>query len=298
MNYYDEIKNELVNNEIYKRVKDYSKNKHDLSTYYNVGKLLSEAGKSYGDGIIKEYSKRLTNELGKKYSYTYLTRMRQFYLLGKKVAPLAQQLTWSHYVELISLKNIDEIRYYIDISASQNLSRNELRNRIKSKEYERLDNKTKEKLINKEDTLVSDFIKDPIIINNSLNHIEISERVLKELILNDLDIFLKQLGNGFCYIENEYKIKIGNTYNYIDILLYNIEFNCYVVVELKVTELRKEHIGQIEIYMNYIDKNKKRIGMSNTIGLIISKYKNEYIIEYSSDNRIKVTTYFIKENYE
>ena len=298
MNYYSEIKNELVNNEIYKRVKDYSKNKHDLSTYYNVGKLLSEAGKSYGDGIIKEYSKRLTNELGKKYSYTYLTRMRQFYLLGKKVAPLAQQLTWSHYVELISLKNIDEIRYYIDISASQNLSRNELRNRIKSKEYERLDNKTKEKLINKEDTLVSDFIKDPIIINNSLNHIEISERVLKELILNDLDIFLKQLGNGFCYIENEYKIKIGNTYNYIDILLFNYQFNCFVVVELKVTELRKEHIGQIEIYMNYIDKNIKRIGMSNTIGLIISKYKNEYIIEYSSDNRIKVTTYLIKENYE
>ena len=294
MNYYSEIKNELVNNEIYKKVKDYSKNKHDLSTYYNVGKLLSEAGKSYGDGIIKEYSKRLTNELGKKYSYTYLTRMRQFYLLGKKVAPLAQQLTWSHYVELISLKNIDEIRYYIDISASQNLSRNELRNRIKSKEYERLDNKTKEKLINKEDTLVSDFIKDPIIINNSLNHIEISERVLKELILNDLDIFLKQLGNGFCYIENEYKIKIGNTYNYIDILLFNYQFNCFVVVELKVTELRKEHIGQIEIYMNYIDKNKKRIGMSNTIGLIISKYKNEYIIEYSSDNRIKVTTYLIK----
>ena len=294
MNYYNEIKKELVNNEIYKRVKDYSKNRHDLSTYYNVGKLLSEAGKSYGDGIIKEYSKRLTNELGKKYSYTYLTRMRQFYLLGKKVAPLAQQLTWSHYVELISLKNIDEIRYYIDISASQNLSRNELRNRIKSKEYERLDNKTKEKLINKEDTLVSDFIKDPIIINNSLNYIEISEKVLKELILNDLENFLNQLGNGFSFIGSEYKIKIGNTYNYIDILLYNIEFNCYVVVELKVTELRKEHIGQIEIYMNYIDKNKKRIGMSNTIGLIISKYKNEYIIEYSSDSRIKVTTYLIK----
>ena len=294
MNYYDEIKNELVNNEIYKRVKDYSKNKHDLSTYYNVGKLLSEAGKSYGDGIIKEYSKILTNELGKKYSYTYLTRMRQFYLLGKKVAPLAQQLTWSHYVELISLKNIDEIRYYIDISASQNLSRNELRNRIKSKEYERLDNKTKEKLINKEDTLVSDFIKDPIIINNSLNYIEISERVLEELILNDLENFLNQLGNGFSFIGSEYKIKIGNTYNYIDILLYNIEFNCYVVVELKVTELRKEHIGQIKVYMNYIDKNIKRIGMSNTIGLIISKYKNEYIIEYSSDSRIKVTTYLIK----
>ena len=211
MNYYNEIKKELVNNEIYKRVKDYSKNKHNLSTYYNVGKLLSEANKSYGDGIIMEYSKRLSNELGKKYDTSYLNKMRKFYGLFQKMAPLAPHLTWSHYIELISLKNIDEIRYYIDISIAQSLSRNELRNRIKSKEYERLDSKTKEKLINKEDTLVSDFIKDPIIVNNSLNYIEISEKVLKELILNDLDNFLKRLGNGFCYIENEYKIKIGNT---------------------------------------------------------------------------------------
>ena len=298
MNYYSEIKNELVNNEIYKRVKDYSKNKHDLSTYYNVGKLLSEAGKSYGDGIIKEYSKRLTNELGKKYDVRTLRRIRQFYLFFKeqKWSPVATELTWSHYCELLSLENIDEIKYYVQIAEANNLSVRELRNRIKSKEYERLDSKTKEKLINKEDTQVSDFIKDPIIVNNSLNYIEISEKVLKELILNDLDNFLKQLGNGFCYIENEYKIKIGNTYNYIDILLFNYQFNCFVVVELKVTELRKEHIGQIEIYMNYIDKNVKRIDMSDTIGLIISKYKNEYIIEYSSDSRIKVTTYLIKED--
>ena len=298
MDYYNEIKNELVNNEIYKKVKDYSKNKHDLSTYYNVGKLLSEAGKSYSDGIIKEYSKRLTSELKKGYSERNLRNMRRFYVVCEKWQTLSAILSWSHFCELLPLENIDEIKYYVQIAETNNLSVRELRNRIKSKEYERLDNKTKEKLINKEDTLVSDFIKDPIIVNNSLNYIEISEKVLKELILNDLDKFLNQLGNGFCYIGSEYKIKIGNTYNYIDILLYNIEFNCYVVVELKVTELRKEHIGQIEIYMNYIDKNKKRIGMSNTIGLIISKYKNEYIIEYSSDNRIKVTTYLIKESYE
>ncbi len=298
MDYYNEIKNELVNNEIYKKVKDYSKNKHDLSTYYNVGKLLSEAGKSYGDGIIMEYSKRLTSELKKGYSERNLRNMRRFYVVCEKWQTLSAILSWSHFCELLPLENIDEIKYYVQIAETNNLSVRELRNRIKSKEYERLDNKTKEKLINKEDTLVSDFIKDPIIVNNSLNYIEISERVLKELILNDMKNFLKQLGNDFCYISDEYKIKIGNTYNYINILLYNIEFNCYVVVELKVTELRKEHIGQIEIYMNYIDKNKKRIGMSNTIGLIISKYKNEYIIEYSSDNRIKVTTYLIKESYE
>ena len=296
MNYYDEIKNELVNNEIYKKVKDYSKNKHDLSTYYNVGKLLSEAGKSYGDGIIKEYSKRLTSELGIKYEITTLKRMRQFYLMLEKGATLSHQLTWSHYCELLPLENTNKIKYYIQITEANNLSVRELRNRIKSKEYERLDSNTKEKLINNEDTLVSNFVKYPIIINNNLNYNEISEKVLKELILNDLGNFLKQLGTGFSYIENEYKIKIGNTYNYIDILLFNYQFNCFVVVELKVTELKKEHIGQIEIYMNYIDKNIKRIGMENTIGLIISKYKNEYIIEYSSDSRIKVTTYSIKED--
>ena len=222
--------------------------------------------------------------------------MRQFYIVCEKWQTVSAILSWSHFCELLPLENLDEIKYYVQITETNNLSVRELRNRIKSKEYERLDSKTKEKLINKKETLVSDFIKDPIIINNSLNYIEISEKVLKELILNDLENFLNQLGNGFSFIGSEYKIKIGNTYNYIDILLFNYQFNCFAVVELKVTELRKEHIGQIEIYMNYIDKNKKRIGMSNTIGLIISRYKNEYIIEYSSDNRIKVTTYLIKEN--
>ena len=109
---------------------------------------------------------------------------------------------------------------------------------------------------------------------------------MKEFILNNIDSFLLQLGNGYSYVGNEYKIKIGNTYNYIDLLLYNIEFNCYVVVELKVTELKKEHIGQIEVYMNYIDNNLRRINQDKTIGIIITKKDNEYIIEYSSDERI------------
>ena len=101
MNYYDKIKEELINNEVYKKVKDYSKNKSDLTTYYNVGKILSKAGKHYGEGIIKEYSKKLTNELGIGYNSSTLKRMRQFYLLIEKGAPLAHQLTWSHYTKLL-----------------------------------------------------------------------------------------------------------------------------------------------------------------------------------------------------
>mgnify|MGYP006795264717 CR=1 FL=1 len=105
MNYYNEIKNELINNEVNRKIKDYSKNRSDLTTYYNVGKMLSEAGKHYGEGIIKEYSKKLTNELGKGYNSSTLKRMRQFYLLIEKGAPLAHQLSWSQYQEIIVLKD-------------------------------------------------------------------------------------------------------------------------------------------------------------------------------------------------
>ena len=300
MNYYNEIKNELINNEVYKRVKDYSKNRNELSTYYNVGKLLIEAQggedrAKYGDGLIKEYSKKLNDELGRKYNITTLKRMRQFYLIVEKGAPLAHQLTWSHYCELLSIKDINEISYYISISEKQNLSKRQLREKIKSKEYQRLDNNTKLKLINKEETVVSDFIKNPIVIKNKYNidKEQITEKILKKLILEDLDNFLKELGTGFSYIENEYKIKIGNTYNYIDILLFNYIYNCFVVIELKVTELKKENIGQIQIYMNYVDKNIKTINQDKTIGVIICKKDNGYYIEYSSDNRIYTRDYEI-----
>ena len=164
MNYYENIKEELINNEVYKKVKDYSKNKNDLKTYYNVGKILSEAGKHYGESIIKEYSKKLTNELGKGYTYTALVRMKQFYLININIATMSQQLTWSHYCELLSLNNIDKINYYVKITEEQNLSVRELRNKIKNNEYERLDNSTKEKLKKEEQLQVQDLIKNPIIL--------------------------------------------------------------------------------------------------------------------------------------
>ena len=291
MNYYSEIKNELINNEITKKVKDYSKNKSDLTTYYNVGKLLSEAGKHYGEGIIKNFSLKLINEVGKKYNTTTLKRMRQFYWLIEKGAPLGHQLTWSHYRELLPIKDINEIKYYIHISEEQNLTRDELKSRIKSDEYNRLPIEFKDKIISKEELIIKDFIKNPIIIKNNTNKEIISEKVLHQLILEDLDNFLKELGNSCCYIANEYKIKIGNRYNYIDLLLYNIEFNCYVVVELKVTELKKEHIGGIEVYMNYIDKTLRKVTQDKTIGIIICKKDNKFIMEYCSDERILAREY-------
>ena len=147
MNYYSEIKNELINNEITKKVKDYSKNRSDLSTYYNVGKLLSEASKQYGEGIINEYSKRLTKELGKGYSVTQLKYIRRFYSVFSKSQSMTDLLTFTHYCAIIWFDDINKINYYIKISVEQNLSVRQLREKIKNNEYERLDDKTKEKLI-------------------------------------------------------------------------------------------------------------------------------------------------------
>ena len=288
INYYEKIKQELLNNEISKLAKRNSINNSDLTTYYNVGKMLSEAGKSYGENIIGKYSEKLTQELGKKYNTTTLKRMRQFYLLIEKGARFGHQLSWSQYVELLPLKDNNEINYYIKMCEQRNLDVRSLRNAIKSKEYERLSEETKNKLITNEELKLPDLVPNPIMISNCdyIDINSISEKYLQENIMLNISSFLKELGNGFSFIDNEYKIKIGNNYNYIDLLLYNVKFKCYVVVELKVTELKKEHIGQIQVYMNYIDKNVKELTDNKTIGIIICSKNNQFIIEYCSDERI------------
>ena len=295
MNYYKEIKNKLTEDEIYSKAKDYSKERHRVETYFEVGKMLSEAGKHYGENIIGQYASKLQKEVGKKYDKTMLSRMRQLFLLfsNSKVAPAAQQLTWSHIVELLPIKDINKINYYIDICNKQNLSRNKLRNIIKSNEYERLPEETKKKLIsNNIKPAVTDYIKNPIVIKSNTRDKEmINEKILQRLILEDIENFLKELGEGFTFVGSEYKIKIGETFNYIDILLFNYIFNAFIVVELKVVPLKKEHIGQIEIYMNYIDKHVKSINHNKTIGLIITRKNNRFILEYASDKRILAKEY-------
>ncbi|MBR1413094.1 MAG: DUF1016 family protein [Bacilli bacterium] len=294
-NYYNEIKEKLLDNEINNRVKNYSKNKNDLDTYYNVGKLIVEAqgGETrakYGDGLIKEYSKKLMKEIDKKYSYRNLMHMRKFYLIfkGEKMNALRSHLSWTHYRILLSLKDFEAIKYYIRKSIKQNLSYRQLEELIKFKEYERLDDDTKLKLINKEDTAITDLIPNPIVIKNANNISKdnLKERFLQQMIMEDIPAFLKSLGTGFTFIDNKYKIKIGDHFNYIDLLLYNYQCNSFVAVELKVSELKKEHIGQIHVYMNYIDNNVKNINQNATIGIILVRKNNEFIMEYCSDERI------------
>ena len=293
INYYNEIKRNLIKCEIYDKSKDYSKNKNRVITYFKNGKLLYEAGSEYGKNIIKQYSEKLMIEVGKKYNERTLYRMRKFYEVfkSKKLTPLVSKLSWSHYIQLLSLKNEDEIIYYINSTINNNLNKRELQEKIKNQEYDRLSSETKRKLIKSDDLMVNDLVPNPITIKSDLLKEELTEYALKQAILNNIDNFLKQLGVGFTYVGSEYKIKINDRYNYIDILLYNIKYKCYVVVELKVTELKKEHTGQIMTYMNYIDKNIKTIEESDTVGIIICRQDNEYVIKYCSDSRIIARSY-------
>ena len=291
MNYYNEIKETLVKNEIYKKVKDYSKNKSDLNAYFEVGRLIVEAQggekrAKYGNKLIKEYSFKLTKELGKGYTERNLRNMRSFYIKFKKWHAVRAELTWTHYRLLLSLKDFNTIKYYMDIAISQNLSYRELNERIKSNEYERIG--YKEEL---EEPKISTLIKNPIIIKTNNSNEELSEYALHQAILENIDDFLKELGVGFTYVGSEVKIKTGDKYNYIDFLLFNYKFNCFVIIELKVTELKAEYIGQITKYINYVDKNIRKSFHDDTVGVIICKKENKYVMEYCTNHNIFTTTY-------
>ena len=295
MDYYEEIKNKIIDNETYERVKDYSKERHRVITYYEIGKLLNEAGGKYGANIIKQYSKKLVIEVGTKYNERTLRRMKQLYLFFKKQkwSPLGTKLSISHLRVLFTLKDNNEINYYVKQIINKNMSKRELEYIVKSKEYERLPDETKNKIIKEEKLEVKDLVPNPILIKNKNNIEIITEKVLHNLILEDIETFMSELGNNFSFIGSEYKIKIGDTYHKIDLLFFNIKYNAYVVVELKVSEFKVEYISQVQKYMNYIDKNIKEISNNSTIGILICKRENKYVIEYCSDERIVVRKYVL-----
>ncbi|MBR2712237.1 MAG: DUF1016 family protein [Bacilli bacterium] len=292
INYYDKIKGNFIKNEVYKRVKDYSKNKSDLNTHFEVGRILVEdqggdKRAKYGNRLIKEYSLRLTKELGKKYDSSNLRYMRLFYLKFKNCDALRHNLSWTHYRVLLPLMSMEEINYYIHITEVYNLSYRVLFKRIKSREYERIGYKEEFK-----EPKVNTLIKNPIIINTKKKiSDDVSEYALYEFILEDMDNFLKELGEGFSYIGHEVGIKVGENSHYIDYLLFNYKYNCFVVVEIKVVKLKSEFIGQIQTYMNYVDKNMKSSFNDKTVGVIICKRDDKYVMEYCSDDRIFSTTY-------
>ena len=305
MNYYNEIKNILIDNAIGRKVREYKSNQKDLESYYNVGKLLVEAQggeerAKYGNGLIKEYSKRLTSELGKGYSIQNLKNMRRFYLVVEKRQSLIVQfkslnISWTFIIKLLKLNDVNELLYYINYINKMNLTTRELDLKLKSKEYERLDSKIKEKLMKQEEVSVKDKMPDPIVLEGLEYKEKLTEKIVQKWIDENPASFCEALGEGYTYVKSQYKIKIGSNYNYIDILLFNYISNSFVVVEIKVTELKKEHIGQIETYMNYVDANLKKEFHNKTTGVLLVRENNKWLIKYINNNDIVVRE-FITSN--
>ena len=289
-NYLENIRGYIISEQARTIVRDYNANKSKLETYYNIGKELSEAGKHYGEGIVKKYAIELTKEFGKGYSVSNLKRMRQFYILFEKGAAVPHQLTWEHLRLLLPLKNVEEIDYYIHVAIRSNLSYRKLAERIKSDEYGRLPLETKIKLKESKEVNEKDMVPSTIFVSSSKLKEELTEKVLENLIIDNISYVMEQLGEGYCFIKNQYKINIGNNKNYIDILLFNIKYNNYVVIELKVREFRKEDIGQILLYMNYIDKEVKSITQNKTMGIIITKEVDKFVVRYVNHDNIAISS--------
>ena len=284
--------------EVNKGYHDYFKNKDLVNNYFEIGKLLIEAQggeehDTYGNKLIKTWSVELTEKFGKGYDASNLRRFRQFYSEFKMCGPLGHILTWTNIRLLLPIKNENKRNYYINMCIKRNLSKRELEKEIKNNAFERLSLADKEniKLISDKNEVltIKDTLKDPVLITINEDLDNVSEEKLAKIIRKELEIFLLELGHGYAYIGKE--VRMGESY--CDLLFFNYEFNCFVVIELKTRKIKKEDIGQLEYYINYVDENMKKESFNPTIGVLVAKEGNYLVMKYCTNKNIYKTTYKI-----
>ncbi len=284
--------------EVNKGYHDYFKNKDLVNNYFEIGKLLIEAQggeehDTYGNKLIKTWSVELTEKFGKGYDASNLRRFRQFYSEFKMCGTVCHTLTWSNIRILLPIKNENKRNYYINMCIKKNLSKRELKKEIKNNSFERLSLADKEniKLISDKNEVltIKDTLKDPVLIPINEDLDNISEEKLAKIIRKELEIFLLELGCGYTYAGKE--VRMGESY--CDLLFFNYEFNCFVVIELKTRKIKKEDIGQLEYYINYVDENMKKESFNPTIGVLVAKEGNYLVMKYCTNKNIYKTTYKI-----
>ena len=295
------IKLLIDNNIVYERKTYILRERNRLRRNFDIGKEIVDAigeKAEYGKQLLKKYSTELTKEYGKGFSLTDLKNMRQFYLTFKKSHSLSDQLSWTHYRYILPIKEEGKRNYYINLAIKNSLSVRELRDSIKSKSYERLTKEDKEdiKLITSETKLsILDMIKDPIILNCSNKKLDkYSEKALRDILLEDIEKTILELGIGFSYIGKEKRIKVGETYRFIDLVFFNYELNSFVLFELKINKIDIRDIGQIEFYINYYDTEIKKDFHNETIGVIIASKNDKEVTKYVKNDNILVTSYKIE----
>ena len=292
------IKELIDNNIVFERKTNIQKERNKVEMYFNIGKEIVEAigeRSEYGKSLLRKYSVELTKEYGKGYDYTNLNRMRQLFLVFEKVGSASQQLSWTHYRYVLPIKEEGKRNYYINLVIQNTLSVRELKEAIKNKSYERLKKKDKDniKLIDERyEPNIIDMIKDPIILNCSNKKLDkYDEKALREILLEDIEKTLLELGVGFSYIGKEKRIKVGDSYRFIDLVFFNIDLNCYVLLELKINKLDIRDIGQLEFYVNYYDDEIRKPFHNETIGIIICKKNDNEVSKHIKNDKLLVTTY-------
>lgn len=263
----------IKKNEINKGVRALQDNSETLYTYWHIGKLIVEAQggakrAKYGNNLIKEWGKKLSEKYGKGYDYTNLSRMRLLYIAFPIVGSLSQQLTWTHYRYILPIKNANERNYYINQVILNNLSVRDLRCEIKNKSFDRLSykDKTNIEIITESDKLtIEDMLKDPIILKSDIETKELNEAIIHKYVISLLENKFLELGTGFALVGHEYKIIIDNKTYHIDLLFYNYLLNAFVVIEVKTRSLKPQDIGQLEFYVGYVENTRKIISTLSNI---------------------------------
>lgn len=294
---YDDIKNliDQSKNRICKTV-----NTEMINLYWNIGKMIVEKQNGqdrakYGDYLIENLSNQLTEEFGKGFSTRNLKRMRKLYLCYPKRTTMLSQLTWSHYLELIKIDDETKRDFYMHECINSSWDVRELQRQRTTLLYERLaSSKDKSKLLElstKGNSIYEnkDIIKDPFVlefldIKENMNYLESD---LEKNILDHLKEFLLELGKGFAFVGNQVRITIDTDHFYPDLVFYNRILNCFVIIDLKIGKVTHKDIGQMQMYVNYYDRDIKQKTENKTIGILLSTDKNETVVKYTlpEDNK-------------
>lgn len=263
--------------------------------YWNVGKHIVEEeqrGKEradYGTYLIRSLAESLTREYGSGYSIRQLELCRQFYQIFPIANTLRSQLNWSQYRLLLRIDDKDKRRYYIEESCHNNWSARQLERQINSQLYERLllssDKERVLALAKKESRpeKPADIIKDPMVLEflGLPTHANYYEKDIEQALITNMQTFLLELGNGFSFVARQQRIHLEDDDFFIDLVFYNRLLRCFVIVEIKTEKLTHQHLGQLQMYVNYYDRTEKQADENPTIGILLCADKNNAVVEYA-----------------
>lgn len=272
-------------------------NKEMLHAYWNVGREIVEEeqkGKNraeYGNYLIKNLSVRLTHTFGKGFTTSNLKYMRKFYQTFEKGHALRDQLSWTHYRLRIKVEDVNAREFYIEEAIAGNWSTRQLERQINSLYYERILMSGKqprqaelEKKVNRKNELqLSHFIKDPFVLEflNVKENEKLAETQLESALIEKLQQFLLELGNGFAFLGRQCRITADNDHFYIDLVFYNYILKCFLLIDLKTEKLVPQDIGQMDFYVRFFEDKIRQFDDNPTLGLILCTDKNETIVKYS-----------------